>query len=98
MSIAGRTAAGAFLTLALAACGSDDGDSGGDGGSGSSAADLGTIEEGSLTVCSDIPYPPFDVMEGDTFTGFDGDLINEIAEIFWKTEKSKASGVYPPNA
>ena len=26
------------------------------------------------------------------------DLINEIAEIFWKTEKSKASGVYPPNA
>ncbi|MEZ5372864.1 MAG: superoxide dismutase, Ni [Microthrixaceae bacterium] len=26
------------------------------------------------------------------------DLIDEIAEIFWKTEKSKAMGVYPPNA
>lgn len=24
------------------------------------------------------------------------DLIDEIAEIFWKTEKSKAMGVYPP--
>jgi polar amino acid transport system substrate-binding protein len=75
-----RTLAGGAalaLGLSLAACGSDEGDSGGD--SGSSASDLGTIEEGSLTVCSDIPYPPFDVMEGDTFTGFDGDLINEIA-------------------
>jgi nickel superoxide dismutase len=25
------------------------------------------------------------------------DLIDEIAEIFWKTEKSKAMGVYPPS-
>jgi nickel superoxide dismutase len=25
------------------------------------------------------------------------DLIEEIAEIFWKTEKSKDMGVYPPN-
>ncbi|HSM44522.1 MAG TPA: superoxide dismutase, Ni [Acidimicrobiia bacterium] len=24
------------------------------------------------------------------------DLIDEIAEIFWKTEKSKSMGVYPP--
>ena len=24
------------------------------------------------------------------------DLIDEIAEIFWKTEKAKAMGVYPP--
>jgi nickel superoxide dismutase len=25
------------------------------------------------------------------------DLIDEIAEIFWKTEKAKTSGVYPPS-
>jgi nickel superoxide dismutase len=25
------------------------------------------------------------------------DLIDEIAEIFWKTEKAKTAGVYPPS-
>ena len=25
------------------------------------------------------------------------DLIDEIAEIFWKTEKAKDAGVYPPS-
>jgi polar amino acid transport system substrate-binding protein len=78
-----RTLAGSAalaLSLSVAACGSDDGggDSGGD--SGSAAADLGTIEEGQLKVCSDIPYAPFDVMDGETYTGFDGDLITEIAK------------------
>jgi nickel superoxide dismutase len=24
-------------------------------------------------------------------------LIDEIADIFWKTEKGKGAGVYPPN-
>ena len=75
-----RTLAGGAalaLGLSMAACGSDDGN----GGSGSDdPAALELIEEGSLTVCSDIPYPPFDVMKGSTFTGFDGDLVNEIAK------------------
>ena len=74
-------AGGAALTLGLtmSACGSDDGgtDSGSSGGDSSSS--VPTLEEGSLKVCSDIPYAPFDVMEGETFTGFDGDLVNEIA-------------------
>ena len=74
-------AAGAGLVLAatLTGCGSDSGDdSGGDDATGSGAS-LGTMEAGTLKVCSDIPYKPFDILEGDTFTGFDGDLINEIA-------------------
>jgi nickel superoxide dismutase len=25
------------------------------------------------------------------------DLIDEIAEVFWKTEKAKTAGVYPPS-
>jgi polar amino acid transport system substrate-binding protein len=68
------------LGLSLAACGSDDGGDSGDSGSGGDTASLELIEDGSLTVCSDIPYPPFDVMDGDTITGFDGDLVNEIAK------------------
>jgi polar amino acid transport system substrate-binding protein len=76
-------AAGAALTLSLAlsACGSDDGsDTGNGSGSGDGGAAFETIQDGTLTVCSDIPYAPFDVMDGETYTGFDGDLVNEIAD------------------
>ena len=74
-------AAGAALVLAatLSSCGSEDGSGDADTGTGASA-DLGTLEPGTLKVCSDIPYAPFDILEGDTFTGFDGDLVNEIAK------------------
>lgn len=64
-------AAGAlFLASGLSACGGDDGGGG----------ELGLISEGTLTVCSDLPYPPFDIQEGDTYTGYDGEMINEIAK------------------
>ena len=72
-----RTMAGAaslVLGLSLAACGSDDG-----GDTGSSGSDLQTIEEGTLTVCSDIPYPPFEVEKAGEYTGFDMDLMKEIS-------------------
>jgi ABC-type amino acid transport substrate-binding protein len=38
-----------------------------------------TLEEGILTVGSDIPYPPFEFREEGELVGFDMDLINEIA-------------------
>jgi ABC-type amino acid transport substrate-binding protein len=63
----------ALSALALSACG---------GGSDSTSTDSGMnlVSEGTLTVCSDIPYPPFE-FEGDNgeYTGFDMDLIREIA-------------------
>ncbi len=61
-------------TLALSACGggSDDAGSGEDSG-------LDLVSEGSLTVCSDIPYPPFEYEENGEYTGFDMDLMREIA-------------------
>lgn len=62
------------LGLALSACGGDDG--GGSGGDG----ELGLINAGTLTVCSDVPYPPFDLREGGEYTGFDGDVVNAIAD------------------
>lgn len=44
--------------------------------------DLSLVNEGTLTVCSDIPYPPFEMEaeEGGGFTGFDIDLITAIAD------------------
>ncbi len=67
----------AASALVLAGCGSDDGDDGGGSGSGS---EFETVSEGTLTVCSDIPYAPFEVEEGGEYTGFDIDLMNEIAK------------------
>ncbi|NYF98005.1 basic amino acid ABC transporter substrate-binding protein [Janibacter cremeus] len=65
----------AASALALTACGgsSDDSEGGGDD------AGLGLIKSGSLTVCSDIPYPPFEFEKDGEYTGFDMDLMSEIA-------------------
>ena len=64
------------LALPLAACGGDDGGSATDSASG----DMDLISSGTLSACSDVPYPPFDLVTDDgTYTGFDGDLMNEIA-------------------
>lgn len=75
-------AGGAALTLGLtlSACGSDDTD---DTANGSDTASLPTVTEGTLTVCSDVPYPPFeDFDEGSDlgFKGFDVDIVQEIAD------------------
>lgn len=79
--------AAALLAAALlaAACGGGDGDGTGTGtatATGPAGAELPeftTLEEGILTVGSDIPYPPFEYRENGELVGFDIDLINEIA-------------------
>jgi ABC-type amino acid transport substrate-binding protein len=70
----------ASLVLAVAAvgCGDDDDDDDGGGGSGT-AAELDLIKDGTLTVASDIPYPPFEQGDPPDYEGFDIDLINEVA-------------------
>ena len=68
--------------LLLAACGGDDPGTtptGGDDGS----TDLGLISDGQLTVCSDIPYAPFEFEDADApsgYSGFDIDLMQAIAD------------------
>jgi ABC-type amino acid transport substrate-binding protein len=57
------------LMLTAAGCGDDDG--GGDGGG-------GNVPD-SLTVGSDIPYPPFEFGK-PPYEGFDVDVVNEIAK------------------
>ena len=42
--------------------------------------DLGLLEPGTLTIGSDIPYPPFEQGKPPDYTGFDVDLMDEIAK------------------
>jgi polar amino acid transport system substrate-binding protein len=55
----------------LAGCGGDSEDS---------ASGLSTVEKGTLTVCSDLPYPPFEFEEGGRSVGIDIDLMTAIAD------------------
>ena len=71
--------------LLLSACGGDDDTTTptDTGGSGSGATDLGLISDGQLTVCSDIPYEPFEFEDADApsgYSGFDIDLVQAIAD------------------
>jgi polar amino acid transport system substrate-binding protein len=70
----------AVLAMSLTACGSDSDSTGTDS---SGSPDLGLISDGTLTVCSDVPYPPFEDFDKTTetgFSGFDVDIVNAIAE------------------
>ena len=72
------------LALALTACGSDDSgtDSGTDSGS-EGESSLSTVSSGTLTVCSDVPYPPFEDFDESSesgFKGFDIDIVQAIAD------------------
>ncbi|TYD00127.1 transporter substrate-binding domain-containing protein [Arthrobacter echini] len=65
-------------TLLLSACGGGSDDAGADPSAGAGGLDL--VSEGSLTVCSDVPYPPFEFEENGEYTGFDMDLMKEVAK------------------
>lgn len=69
------------LALALSACGSSDDDK--KGSNGSSGPDLNLVSSGTLTVCSDVPYPPFEDFDKSApsgFKGFDVDVVSAIAK------------------
>ena len=71
--------------LFLGACGGDDdpsvaSDDGGGSDTTIEAADVETVKDGKLTVCSDIPYPPFEFEEDGKLQGVDIDIMKEIAE------------------
>lgn len=59
------------FSVVAAACGGDDDDAGGE--------DLGLVNGGTLTVCTDSPYPPMEFEEDGEFTGFDIELMRAIA-------------------
>jgi polar amino acid transport system substrate-binding protein len=68
-------AALALGSLLFAACGDSD-DGGGDGGD----DEFGLVDSGKLTVCSDIPYAPFEYEDGGDLKGIDVDLMKAVAE------------------
>jgi len=67
--------AASVVGLSLTACG------GGGGGTTSSGAQL--VKSGTLTVCSDVPYPPFEDFDKSSptgFKGFDVDIVTQISK------------------
>lgn len=59
--------------LALSACGGGDSES-------TSESGVPLVNDGKLTVCSDIPYEPFEYVEGGKNVGFDMDLAQATAD------------------
>ena len=73
--------------LLLGACGSDSADetttTAGNSGSGSGELSLDGVDlvsDGKLTVCSDMPYKPFEFEEDGETTGFDYDIVSAMGE------------------
>ena len=76
-----------WLVVALAAlfamgtiaagCGGDDDD--GNGDEAPAAQDLGLIQEGTLTVGTDTPFPPFEIGQPPDISGYDIEVMDAIA-------------------
>jgi polar amino acid transport system substrate-binding protein len=79
-----RTRLAIALVAALATAGIAAGCGGGDNETTTTAAagggDLGLLTPGTLTIGSDIPYPPFEQGKPPDYTGFDVDLVDAIAK------------------
>jgi ABC-type amino acid transport substrate-binding protein len=68
-----------LAAVGIAACGSSSDNSTSSGGGGGSA-DLGLKTSGTMLIGSDIPYPPFEYGTAPNYTGFDVDVMNQIAK------------------
>jgi polar amino acid transport system substrate-binding protein len=73
------------LMLIAAACGEEEPTDAGSDDSGTEEPAEGEpeytlVEEGVLTIGSDIPYPPFEFEEGGELTGFDVEIVREVAD------------------
>ncbi|MDO8107282.1 transporter substrate-binding domain-containing protein [Isoptericola sp. b441] len=68
-------ALGAISVLTLAACSSTAGSSSSDG-----ASEVPLVTPGTLTVCTNPPYEPFEYQEGDKLVGLDIDVVQQVAD------------------
>lgn len=68
--------------LALAACGSgsDPAASGSGDDTSTEGGDVQLVNAGQLTICSDVPYPPFEFQQDGQLVGYDIDIATRIAE------------------
>jgi ABC-type amino acid transport substrate-binding protein len=67
------------IAATAAGCGGDDDEEEATTGA-AAGEELDTMEPGTLIVGSDIPFPPFEQGRAPNYTGFDIELVNEIAE------------------
>jgi polar amino acid transport system substrate-binding protein len=70
----------ALLVAGIVAVGCGDDDDGGDGSTTGGGEDLGLINEGTLFIGIDTPYPPFEQGQPPNVTGYDVDVMNAMAE------------------
>ncbi len=68
-----RAVTAVVVCLAVAACAEDD-------TAGVAAPEPVLVEEGSLTVCTSLPYEPFEFRKDGETVGFDIDLASQVAE------------------
>lgn len=84
MSLLRRSSKLALLLVAalvIAACGSDDDSKDDDGGGGKDSATPAPLEAGGdFVVCTDVPYPPAEYLEGDDYVGYEIDIMDEVAD------------------
>lgn len=70
--------------MLLAACGGGDAEEEATGGAGGQATgEYDLVQDGVLTVCSDVPFPPFEVEDASApsgYSGFDIDIVQAIAD------------------
>jgi len=77
--VTAATAAATAAVLALSACGSGDSGSGGSEDK-AKAAGITLVKPGKLTVCTHLPYKPFQYKDGTKVVGFDVDLLGLVAK------------------
>ncbi|WP_020389465.1 transporter substrate-binding domain-containing protein [Kribbella catacumbae] len=70
----------AVLALVLSSCGSDDSGTGGGTEDKAKAAGITLVKPGKLTVCTHLPYKPFQYKDGTKVVGFDVDLLDLVAK------------------
>lgn len=72
-----------IATVVAAGCGSDDSDDGGskkDDSSAKATTPAPLESGGDFVVCTDVPYPPAEFLEGNDFVGYEIDLMTEVAD------------------
>jgi polar amino acid transport system substrate-binding protein len=67
------------IGLILAGCGGDD-DEGDTTAGGGETTNLNLIQDGTLTVGTDTPFPPFEIGQPPNISGYDIDVLNAVAE------------------
>lgn len=72
-------------TLLLAACG------GGDSGSDAASGDVALVADGTLTVCTNPPFEPFEFEEDGEVVGLDMDIVGEVAKDLGVTLTTKVT-------